>query len=569
MKTKKGKINMKKINIVTLSLFASMSLYAAPPHIPNIGDALQQVKPPKLQEEKKELPKLESHEAKPLVKFDDSKKIAIKNITVERVVHVSYDKVREIVAPFENRNLSFKDIQDIASNITKLYRANGYFVARAYIPEQDILKQDNNLTLRIIEGGYGEFELHNNSLVKDSILQANLDNIKDTDIVSTDTLERAMLIINDTPGAIVTKAEVKPGEKVGTSDFIIGADATNKYSAYILGDNYGSQYTGRHRLIAGGDINSPFKVGDKLSLTALTSESAGLLNARLAYDFPLHPNGTRANISYSKTTYELGNKYKDLDAIGSSDSITLEVVYPLIRSRLENLKLYFNGSYNKMKDEIQVSSTNIKKDAFVGSIGVDYTKDYIIFGKNSQTRADFSYTLGNLSFEDYQDREQDKAGADTNGAFSKINIELGQDFDLSDEIRWENSLQMQYALGGKNLDGSQDLSIGGIYGVRYYPDGEESAENGYILNTELFYKLPNFKNLISKISAFYDIGRVVASTNVTGEKARTLQDVGIGYYGTYNSLFINTHLAKNLSSKMTSEDEKSDLKFLVQAGWVF
>lgn len=421
----------------------------------------------------------------------------------------------------------------------------------------------------VVEGAYGEFELQNNSLVKDSIIQANLDDIKDTKIVSTKTLERAMLIINDTSGAVVSKSEVKPGKEVGESDFIIGVDATKRYSAYILGDNYGSQYTGRDRLIVGGDINSPFKIGDRLSLTALTSESAGLLNARLAYDFPLHPNGTRANISFAKTTYELGDKYKDLDAIGSSDSINLEVVYPLIRSRLQNLKLYFDISYNKMKDEIQASSTNIKKDAFVGSVGLDFSKDHVIFGKKSQSRLDLSFTLGDLEFENDEDREQDRAGANTNGTFSKINIELGQDFDLSEELRWENSLEIQHALGGKNLDGSQDLSIGGIYGVRYYPDGEESAENGFILNTELFYRLPTYKNFTSSISAFYDIGRVVANRNITGERAKTLQDLGLGYYGTYNSLFINAHLAKNLSSEMSSEDEKFELKFLVQAGWVF
>jgi len=560
---------MKSTNIIALSLFASMSLYAAQPHIPNIGDALQQVKPPQLKKEEKVLPTLEGTELMQLKEFDDSKRVAIKNITVEGVVHLDEKEIREIVASYENKELSFNDIQELTTKITKLYRAKGYFVARAYTPQQNIHSQDNNLKIVVVEGAYGEFELQNNSLVKDSIIQANLDNIKDKNIVSTSTLERAMLIINDTPGAIVSKAEVKPGKEVGESDFIIGVDATKRYSAYILGDNYGSLYTGRHRLMAGGDINSPFKVGDKLSLTALTSESAGLLNARLAYDFPLHPNGTRANISYAKTTYELGNKYKDLDAVGSSDSITLEVVYPLIRSRLQNLKLYFNTSYNKMKDEIQASSTNIKKDAVVGSVGVDFTKDYVVFGKNSQTKADLSYTLGNLRFKNHEDEKQDKAGANTNGTFSKVNIELGQDFDLNEKVRWENSLKMQYALGDKNLDGSQDLSIGGIYGVRYYPDGEESAENGYILNTELFYTLPSYKNLTSKISAFYDIGRVIASKNITGERAKTLQDVGIGYYGTYDSLFINTHLAKSLSHNRTSEDKKFDVKFLVQAGWVF
>lgn len=560
---------MKPTNIVTLSLVASLSLFAAPPHIPNIGDALKQVKPPILKKEEKALPTLEGTQEMQLKEFDSSKKVAIKNIIVDGTLHLNKEELQEIVSSYENKDLSFNDIHELTTKITKLYRVNGYFVARAYTPSQNIYEQDNNLTIAVVEGNYGEFELYNNSLVKNSIIQDNLDYIKKTSIISSASLERAMLVINDTPGANVSKAEVKPGKEIGTSDFVIGVDATNRYSGYTLADNHGSQYTGRHRLIVGADINSPFKLGDKLSLTALTSESAGLLNARVAYGFALHRSGTRANISYSKTTYELGDRYKNLDAIGTSDSITLEIVHSLIRSKPQNLKLYFDTSYNKMKDEVQVSSTNIKKDAFVGTIGLDFTKESVLFGKNSKTSADVSYTLGKLGFKNKEDKEQDKLGANTNGTFAKVNVDLGQDFDLSKDFRWQNSLQMQYALSGKNLDGSQDLSIGGIYGVRYYPDGEESAENGLILKSELFYKLPNFKNLSSNISVFYDIGRVYESKNITGEKARTLQGTGVGLTANYNSFFLNSYLAKNLSSNMLSEEEKFELKFLLQAGWVF
>jgi hemolysin activation/secretion protein len=221
-----------------------------------------------------------------------------------------------------------------------------------------------------------------------------------------------------------------------------------------------------------------------------------------------------------------------------------------------------------MKDEIQVSSTNIKKDALVATLGADFTNDSVLFGKNSQSRAELSYTFGELSFRNSEDRDIDKAGANTEGVFSKINIELAQDFDLDNKIKWENSLKIQYALANKNLDGSQDLSTGGAYGVRYYPDAEESAENGFIFNTELFYALPEFKKLNSKVSMFYDVGRVSMSKNISDEKARTLQDIGVGYTGTYENLYLNTHLAKNISKSVESE-RSYNVKFLLQAGLIF
>ncbi|MFA7571773.1 MAG: ShlB/FhaC/HecB family hemolysin secretion/activation protein [Sulfurimonadaceae bacterium] len=557
---------MKKTNLIAVSLITSISLHAA--SVPNIGDALKQVKPPKIEREKKEIPQIKTQEEQVPKELQDGKKIEVKKFLITGAVHLSNEVLKSIVEPYENQNLSFNQMLEITSLITKAYREKGYFVARAYIPPQNILTQNGSLKINIIEGNYGKFILENNSLVNDEIVQSNLDDIKEKNIVSSQTLERVMLIINDTPGVTVSKAEVRPGKELGTSDFIIGTDATKPYNGYIIGDNYGSQYTGKHRIMAGVDINSPFKIGDKITAFAMTSEKTGLLSGKVGYEFPLHANGTRAEISYSKTTYELGSTYKNLDAVGSSDSIAAKVSYPIIRTRLENLNSYAQISYNKMKDEIQSANSMVKKDTYVAVAGLDYTKDELLFSKNSQTRAGLSLSAGRLSFEDVADKQNDKAGANTQGQFSKLNLELGKDIELLPTLKWENSFQAQYAFGNKNLDGSQDLSLGGINGVKFYPDGEQSAENGYIFNTELLYTLPSFQALNSTVSVFYDIGRVSMSDNFSNEEFRTLQDFGVGYYGSFKDFFLNAHLAYNIAHDVESQDDYGN-RVMIQGGWVF
>ena len=555
---------MKIKNSILLSSLLASIIYANPIP-PKIGDVLKEVTPPKIEREKREIPKIKQEQISTPKEFEDGKKVRVERFLISGATHMSNEELKQIVAPYEGEDLSFNQIQEITTLITKAYRSKGYFVARAYIPEQNIMTQDNRLKINIIEGKYGEFKLENKSLVKDSILQSNLDDIKDKDIISTNTLERAMLIINDTPGAVVTKADVRPGKEVGTSDFLIGTEATNRVNGYLIGDNYGSQYTGKHRIMAGVDINSPFNIGDKISAFGFTSEKEGLLSGKLAYEFPIHANGTRGEISYSKTTYELGSSYKELDAVGQSDSLTGRVTYPILKTRVENLDSYVEVSYNKMKDEID---SKVKKDSYTATTGLDYTKDSLVFNKNSQTRAGVSITFGRLSFNDKDDKESDKKGANTQGQFSKINIELGKDLDIFDSLKWSNSLQMQYALGNKNLDGSQDLSVGGINGVRFYQDGEESAENGYIYNTEFIYTLPIIAGIDNKISIFYDIGRVYMSKNFTQEKSRTLQDIGLGYKVSYKNFFANTHFAYNINHEVISQNNYNS-RAMVQVGYVF
>ena len=90
-----------------------------------------------------------------------------------------------------------------------------------------------------------------------------------------------MLIINDTPGVVVTGADVMPGSDVGTSDFAITTQATKRVDGYVVVDNYGSRYTGENRVQALANINSPFNIGDKITVSGLVSNGADLKNGKL------------------------------------------------------------------------------------------------------------------------------------------------------------------------------------------------------------------------------------------------------------------------------------------------
>lgn len=557
---------MKKFSLITLSVVTAVGLQAV--DRPNIGDVLKEVNPPKIQKEKKILPPIE--QTKEFEKsLKDGQKVEVKKFWITGAIQLSNEELKNIVKPYENSMLSFKDMQEVANLITQAYKAKGYFVAHAYIPLQNLQEQKGILKIAVIEGEYGKFILENNSLVQDSTLQANLDTIKKAKNISQKSLERGLLLINDMAGVKISKTQIKPGDEVGSSDFIIGVDTTSKYNGYLIGDNYGSQYTGEHRIMGGIDINSPFKIGDKITVSALISESMGLLNGRVAYSFPLNSDGLKGELSYSKTTYELGSNYEALDALGYADSVVAKLSYPYLKSNNENLEAYLKTSYNKMNDEIQLTATQIEKNILTATLGLDYTKDHILLDKYSKSAVDIYLTMGQLNFKDNADKQADEQGANTNGNFSKININLENTLAFFEKLQWKNSLRLQYALGNKNLDGSEDMSVGGINGVKLYPDSEESAENGYIFSTELLYSLPQWNNLNSQIGIFYDNGRVYMSKNTTNEKSRTLQDIGFSYSAFYKEFFLKSHLAYKIGgADITSVDDYSS-RFMFQAGWVF
>ncbi|RXJ87207.1 ShlB/FhaC/HecB family hemolysin secretion/activation protein [Arcobacter sp. CECT 8985] len=546
---------MKKI--IALSAITTSLLFAAAPNSSSIQNQLE--KPRNLP--KKSTPLVELKGAKKYkapMQSESTKKIFVKEFKITGAIHIKEKKLKALIKSYENKELTFAQIQEVASIITKEYRKEGYFVARAYIPVQTI--QNDVIEIAIIEGNYGEFKLKNDSLVKDSIVKGMLDNIKEANIISTDTLERAMLIINDTPGVVVSKAEVMPGSKVGTSDFLIETTPSARFDGYVVADNYGSRYTGKSRLSTQVNINSPFNIGDQISLGSLVSNHGNLKNYNLAYNFPLASNGLRGEFAYSHTKYNLVEEYEELDAHGQSNIFDFKIKYPIIKSRVENLDVQLKFSNKNFDDHVngnQTANKNIKSL----TASLLYSKDYVLFDRPSYVNSGFNLTTGRL--------KNDNSNL-YDGRYNKIDFYVNNTISLANTYSLTTGVTAQKVLGGKNLDGSEDMSLGGAYAVKFYPDSEQSAENGYIFNIELFKQLQPINSYTHRVSFFYDIGNVYmedASTDTTFDR-RTLQDAGIGYYANYKDFFARVNLAYNINHEVTAEPNYNS-KILVQAGWVF
>jgi len=551
---------MKASKLIILSLLTSSFLFAVPP---SVGEIEKQIVIPKVVTEKEAkeanvIPSINPEALQEPMVEEGGKQIMVKHFKLKGALHVSEEKLRSRIGSYEGKSHTFSELQKITSLITKAYREEGYFVARAYIPKQDV--KEGILEIAIIEGNYGVFKLRNASLVNNESIQGILDAVKKSTVVSTNTLERAMLLINDTPGAKVTAADVMPGSKVGTSDFTITAEATNPYTAYMIADNYGSIYTGRYRLNLGLSANSPLGYGDKLGMNGVISTATDLKNGKVYYNVPLMSNGLRAGMSVSKTTYSLAQEYASLDAFGNSVSLEATLSYPVVRTTQETLNLDFAYVHKKMKDEIQSTSTLTQKDSDAINIGMSYHKNHLIFGLNSSTTSNMTVTYGALDAPENQE---------TDGSFAKVvgSLETMLAFDAHYALL--ASVRFQKSLKDKNLDGSEDFSLGGAYGVRAFPDGEHSAENGYIVGAELLYTLPEYEGIHHKASLFADTGYASMQNDNGTLESRQLSDIGIGYQASYKAFFAKAQLARVIGGEKSITEDKDTTRALVQIGWIY
>lgn len=566
---------MKKMQATATTLSAAIALavvtQAQAQTPPNVGDILQQVQPmtPAISQPAAELPSIGGIQIEPPMQaLPSGPRLFVRGFNIVGHRELSAESSLAVIAGNDNRELSLGELEGLATQITRHYRANGYFVARAYIPQQEVV--DGIITIRVVEGNYGQFHLNNESLVKDHVVQAMLDDVKGYDIVSLDTLERAMLIINDTPGVQVVRADVMPGEKVGTSDFAVGTAATERHNGYILADNYGSRYTGRNRVGFNYDLNSPTGRGDRLTLGGLLTEDSGILNGRIAYSTLLMPNGLRGQVEYSQTEYELGDLYAPLDATGSAKAWDFRLSYPIRRIRAQTIEGTLALSSRDLEDRIDSTDTRTPKRLDSLTAGINVRDERRLLGFAGLTSASFSLTAGNLDIEDAEARALDAAGADTQGDYYKLNLSLSRISLLPAQFSLTTSLHAQRALNGKNLDGSERMSVSGVSGVYAYPSTELSGSHAALLKAELSRPLPAIAGLQHQWSVFATHGYADSAKSVgPDDRSRTLDDVGLGWRGQYQGFVLNTHLAYRLEGAEPLSEKADRARFLVQAGWVF
>ena len=550
------------VKVFGLSILSSVALLGATPII-NSGNIEKQIQAPRdIPTLKKDDIKIEGIENGSLKSSDSSKTVFIKDFTFAGNSAISNEELKQNLKAYVGKELSFNQIQEVLALVTKVYRDKGYFVARAYLGKQDLVKNDNLLFISIIEGKYGKIKLNNNSLVNDNSLQAILDNAKSNGIINVKDIERVLLLINDRNGVEVSNSVVEAGKEVGSSNLNIDTTSTKRVDGYIVADNYGSRYTGYNRVQGLININSPFNIGDKISISGLVSNGADLKNGKIAYELPLNSYGLKSDFAYTRTNYNLVEEYKSLDAKGNSSIYEAGLSYPLIRSTNENL--YLKGKYYH-KDMNDYMSGNKYEDKSINSFvtTLEYDKNYSIGTLPARVFANLNLTTGHLS---------SKNSNPNNGNYNKVDTYISNDIYFNEIFSLKTNLTAQKVLGNKNLDGSEDLSLGGPNAVKLYPYSEQSAENGYIASFELFSKLPNIASYNHKIGLFYDMGNVYQEKNLdTTFQRKTLQDIGLGYYSSFDDFFLRTQIAWGLNSKPISSEytNHKNSKFLVQAGWVF
>jgi len=380
------------------------------------------------------------------------------------------------------------------------------------------------------------------------VARAALDGLAAGDIVTSDRLERRLLLLSDIPGVAV-RSTLAPGSAVGTSDLTVDLAPGRSVTGSVEADNAGNRYTGPYRLGGSVYFNNPTGHGDVASIRVLAS-NLGLLYGRAAYQ-TLLGNAT-VGASYARVNYKLGREFKSLDARGSADIFSVFGSYPIVRSRNGNLYALGSVEARYLEDRIGATSTVVNRDIHAATAGFRGDRRDA-FGPGGWSVFSLAATLGDLNIETPEALAADAVSSRRNGSYGKLQFSAAHLQQVAGPLSLYAAIRGQVA--SKNLDSSEQMALGGAYAVRAYPEGEAYGDEGYVVSGEARYVLPDFSGAMPgrlQLVGFVDVGAVSVAKDpwFPGPNSEHRSGYGAGLnWSSPNDFFVTTSYARKLGDQ--------------------
>jgi hemolysin activation/secretion protein len=475
------------------------------------------------------------------------------------------DQVRHaaLLAPltkYVGADKTLGDLQDAAKDVEVALQRQGLFLAQVYIPEQTL--QDDIVELRVIEGRIGDVKLEVDPGVRvdPALMDRFIEDLRGHPLAERERVERALFALGDLRSVVITSS-LTPGQRVGYADLTVKVTPGKAAQFGADFDNGGSIFTGRYRLGASAEWLSPTGRGDSLSLKALVSTTGDVAFARAAWLMPIGARGTKLGLAASALRYRLGTPpFEPLDASGTGEALTLQLLHPVLRSRNQNL--FLQGSFDRRSFDDKVAAINLdsRKRATsyftVGAVG-DFRDTW---GGGAISNYSINFIGGKLELRTPADIATDAANYHAAGNYGKLVVTASRLQSLPNKDYLYLSATAQYA--SKDLDSSEKQSLGGPNGVRGYPAPDTPSDSALIAGWEYRRQLPITiypGDWVLAVFGDYGVGRQHESPLPTDtDNVRRLLSHGIGLtYANYEGLTVKGLIAVRGPTQAQSDDSRA------------
>jgi len=407
--------------------------------------------------------------------------VFVKDIIIEGNTVIDTETLNKIVEPFKDRELSLEEMGELTDLLTMTYQEEGYILARAYLPEQEIV--DGVIKIAIAEGKIGKIKVSGYTHYKEDVLKRYFQQQQKHGVIKESLLEKGLLMTTGIPN-VKTSVVLKEGEQPGEVDVILD---TKDSSVVTFGvdmsvdyNNYGSDLVGKHRYGTAIGFSDHY-IGSKLALRIVTGgdpDDSALFTGEWA--IPINSYGTQVALDYLHSNYAVGEALIELGMTGRTEMYGAKIFHPIFKKKNMNLQFSF-GYRNKYNKNIILDATRSIDES--NNLYVFFNFDNLdrFLGKNIVS---LGYTWGAMEFD--ATVSPSRLGADR--GFDKYQLNVARIQKIYGYTNIMLRAAAQYT--DKRLTPMEQVGVGGYGTVRGYKPSILLGDSGYNYSAELMFAPP-------------------------------------------------------------------------------
>ena len=431
------------------------------------------------------------------------------------------DELRALTEPYENRWQTFSSLKELARKITRRYGDHGYFLTRAFVPEQEI--EGGVVQIRVVEGRLGELRISGNHFYSDHLFRRFLAPAIHR-AVRRPELERSILLINDHLD-LHAQVVLTPGREEGTTVANIKVCDESPLHLELDADNYGSRLLGEVRGWIGALKGSTFIEGDLLHLRGgMSTQVKDNTFIQFEYSAPVSCDGLRLGVQYSNAATTVGQELKVLNLKGQADILGFNVTYPLWLHLTERVDLLGGLIFKDVRNYVFDDTLMTRDQLRLLTVGLNGSW----FDPGGRTLASglFTFGLGD-ALGGTPDGSPTASRIGSSNEFTRFNLDATRICNL---FPGHLILVRATAQAVSNPVGvSEQFSVGGVDSVRGFMPAEFLGDRGYTLSAEYRPTLVNTPSFLVQMAFFADTGFGGLQKPQVGEKASShLTGAGVG-----------------------------------------
>ncbi|MEM8675846.1 MAG: ShlB/FhaC/HecB family hemolysin secretion/activation protein [Cyanobacteria bacterium P01_G01_bin.67] len=437
--------------------------------------------------------------------------------------------VAVVFQKYRDRSLSFADLLELETELTKLYTDNGYINSGVVIPSQNV--NQGVITLQAIEGQIDTINVNVDGRLRENYIRSRLRRGAKSPLNIAE-LQEALQLLQLNPLVESLNAELSVGRSRDRWLLDVDVNQENAFDPVLFVNNSRTPSVGSFQ--RGLELNHNNVLGFADRFSFVFKDTDGSDDFDFSYNFPVNSLDGTVGLRYRFINSDIiEGDFDDLDIESETDEIELTLRQPILLSASaeSTQEVALGFEFSRQTNEVTLEDIPFPPLS-PGADDEGETKISALRFFQDWTKRTRSSVLAA--------RSQVSVGVDIFDATVNEGEPDGIFVAWRGQVQWLKQLQSSsninlllrsdIQVSGDDLVPLETFSVGGIQSVRGYRQDVLLGDSGIFASAEVripFYRWNDNRNSISAVP-FFDFGTAWSNSDARDPEEDTLASLGIG-----------------------------------------